>query len=91
MGGGRGCGGGAFFYADIQFGACVLDDLLRILLGELLVFLVALDGLLDLGDFVLGQVAALVFAVFPRVEIVVGAVRPLAHDAQATMFHASNL
>ena len=80
-----------FFYADIQFGACFLDDLLSILLGELLVLLVALDGLLNLGDFVLGKVAALVFPVFPRIEIVVGAVGPLADDAQATMFHALNL
>jgi hypothetical protein len=58
----------------------LFDDLLRILLRELLVFVVALNGLFDLWDFVLGQVAATVLAVFPRVEAVIGAVRPLAHD-----------
>jgi hypothetical protein len=64
---------GLFFYADIQLGAGLLDDLLSVLLGELLVLMVALNGLLDLRDFVLRQITAAVFAIFPGVEAVIGA------------------
>jgi hypothetical protein len=60
----------------------LLDDLLSVLLGELLIFVVTLDGLLDLRDFILRQVAAAVFAVFPGVEVVVGAVRPLTDNGE---------
>jgi hypothetical protein len=69
----------------------LLDDLFGVLLGELLVFVVALDGLLDLGDFVLGQVATLIFAVFPGVEVVVGAVGSVAEDGDRAVLHAVDL
>ncbi len=60
----------------MQLGAGLLDDLLSVLLGELLIFVVTLNGLLGFRDFVLGQVAAAIFAVFPGVEIVIGTVGP---------------
>lgn len=69
-------------------GAGLLDDLLSVLLGELLIFVVTLDGLLDLRDFILRQVAATVFAVFPGVEVVVGAVRPLTDNGERAVLHA---
>jgi hypothetical protein len=55
----------AFFCADIQLGAGLLNDLLGVLLGEMLVFVITINGLLDLREFVFGQIAAAVFAVFP--------------------------
>jgi hypothetical protein len=73
---------GLFFNADIQLGAGLLDNLLSVLLGKLLVFAVALNGLLDLRDFVLGQIAAAIFALFPRVEAVIGAAGSLADDGE---------
>ena len=82
---------GLFFNADIQLGAGLLDDLLSVLLGELLVFAVTLNGLLDLRDFILGQIAAAVFAVFPGVEVVIGTVRPLADDGEGAVLHALDL
>ena len=69
----------------------MLDDLLSVLLGELLVLLVTRNGLLDLRDFVLGQIAAAVFAVFPGVEVVVGPVGSLADDGEGAMLHALDL
>ena len=66
----------------------MLDDLLSVLLGELLIFVVTLDGLLDLRDFILRQVAATVFAIFPGVEVVVGAVRPLTDNGEGAVLHA---
>ena len=84
-------GGGLFFNADVQLGTGLLDNLLSILLRELLVLVVALNGLFDLGDFVLRQVTALIFSVFPRVKIVVGAVGPLANDGEGAMLHALDL
>jgi len=69
----------------------LLDDLLSVLLGELLVFVVTLNGLLDLRDFVLGQITAAVFAIFPGVETVIGTVRPWANNGKGTMFHALDL
>lgn len=80
-----------FFNADLQLSTCLLNNLLSILLGELLVFLVTLNGLLDGGDFVLREVAALVLAVFPGVEIVIGAIGALADDAEGGVLHALNL
>ena len=82
---------GAFFNADIQFGAGLLDDLLSVLLGELLVFVVSLDGMLDLRDFVLGQVAAAVSAILPGVQAVIGAVRSLTDNGEGTVLHALDL
>ena len=81
----------AFFYADIQLGAGLLDDLLSVLVGKLLVFLVTLDGLLDLRHFVLWQIAAAVFAVFPGVEVVVGTVGSLADNAERAVLHTLDL
>jgi hypothetical protein len=49
------------------------------------------DGFLDLRDFVLGHVAALIFAILPRVQTVIGAVGTLAQNAQGAMFHAFDL
>jgi hypothetical protein len=69
----------------------LLDDLLSVLLGELLVFVVTLNGLFDLRDFVLGQITAAVFAIFPGVETVIGAVRSWADNGEGTMFHALDL
>jgi hypothetical protein len=46
---------------------------------------------LDLGDFVLGQIAAAVFAVFPGVEVVIGTLEPLADNAEGAVLHALNL
>ncbi len=46
---------------------------------------------MDLRDFVLGEVTALVFAVFLGIQIVIGAVRPLAHNAEGTVLHALDL
>ena len=69
----------------------MLNDLLRVLLSDLLVFVVTLDGLLNLGDFVLRQVATLILAVFPGVEVVVGALRALADDGEGAVLHAWNL
>ncbi len=51
-------GAGLFFNAYIQLGAGLPDDLLSVLLGELLVLVVTLNGLLDRWDFVLRQVTA---------------------------------
>ena len=82
---------GAFFYADVQLGAGLLDNLLSVLLGELLVFVITLDGLLDLRDFILRQVAAAVFAVFPGVEVVVGAAGSLADNGEGAVLHALDL
>ena len=69
--GALGIGAGLFFYADTQLGTGLLDDLFAIFLGELLVLLAALDRLLDLGDFVLRDVAALVGAILPGVEVII--------------------
>jgi len=66
-----GIGAGLLFYADTQLGTGLLDDLFAIFLSELLVLLVALDRLLDLGDFVLRDVAALVGAILPGVEVII--------------------
>ncbi|PYX51673.1 MAG: hypothetical protein DMG76_31465 [Acidobacteria bacterium] len=82
---------GLFFYADPQLGAGLLNDLLSILLGELLVFLIALNGLLDGRDFVLRNIAALILALFPGVEVMERAVGSLAGDAEGAMLHALNL
>src|ERR1019366_2569537 len=82
---------GLFFYADIQLGAGLFDDLLTVLLGEVLVLVVTLDGLLDLWDFVLGQIAAAVFAFFPGVEVVVGTVGALADNREGAVLHALDL
>jgi len=82
---------GTFFYADIQLVAGLLDDLLSVLLGELLVFVVTLDGLLDLRDFILRQVTAAVLAVFPGAEVVIGAVGSLADNGKGAVFHALDL
>ena len=69
----------------------MVDDLLGVLPGELLVFVVALNGLLDFGHFVLGQVATTVFVLFPGVETVIGAVRSLADNAEGAVLHALDL
>ena len=69
----------------------MLNDLLGIVLGQLLVLVVALNGLFDLRDLVLGQIAAAVFAIFPGVEAVIGAVRPLADDREGAVLHALDL
>jgi hypothetical protein len=69
----------------------LLDDLLSILLGELLVFAVAFNGLLDLRDFGLREIATLILALFPGVEVVVRAVRPLADSAEGAVLHALDL
>lgn len=82
---------GAFFSADIQLGASLRNDLLSVLLGELLVFVVSLDGLLDVRNFVLGKITAAVFAVFPRVEAVIGAIRALADNGEGAVLHALDL
>jgi hypothetical protein len=82
---------GLFFNADIQLGAGLFDDLLGVLLGELLVLLVARDGLLDFRDFLLGQIPAAVLAIFPGVEAVVGAIGPLAHNGKGAVLHALDL
>src|SRR5208282_389413 len=79
--------GGVFFYAEGQFGAGLVDDLLSVLLGQLLVFLIAGDGLLDGRQFVQGQVAAAVFAVLPGVEVVVRAVGTGADHGDGTVLH----
>jgi hypothetical protein len=69
----------------------LFDDLLSILLGELLVLTVTIDGVLDFLDFVLGQVAATVFAILPGVEIVIGAVGTLADNRERAVLHALDL
>jgi hypothetical protein len=69
----------------------LLDDLLGIFLGEVLVFQVALNGLLDLGDLILRDVTTLVGAVLPGVEVVVRAVGALADDREGAVFHAPDL
>ena len=69
----------------------MFDDLLSVLLSELLVLVVSLDGLSNLRDLVLGQIATAVFAIFPGVEAVVRAVRSVADTAEGTMFHALDL
>jgi hypothetical protein len=69
--GALGIGAGLFFYADTQLGTGLLDDLFAIFPGELLALLAALDRLLDLGDFVLRDVAALVGAILPGVEVII--------------------
>jgi hypothetical protein len=61
------------------------------LLGELLVFVVTLNGLLDLRDFVLGQIAAAVFALFPGVEAVIGAAGSLTDDGEGAVLHTLDL
>lgn len=67
------------------------DDALGVLRGELLKLLVALDGLLDLRDLVLRDVAALIGTLFPGVEVVVRAVGALAHDREGAVLHALDL
>jgi len=69
----------------------LLDDLLSVLGGELLVFLVTHDGLLDLRDFVLRQISAAIFAVFPGVEVVVGTAGSLADDGEGAVLHTLDL
>lgn len=75
----------------MQLGAGLLDDLLSVLLGELLVLLVTLNGLLDLRNLVLWQIAAAVFAVFPGVEVVVGTAGSLADDGEGAVLHPLDL
>lgn len=60
-------------------------------MGELLVLLVALDGCLDSRDLLEGHIAAAVFALFPGIEIVVGAVGALAGDTEGAMLHVLDL
>jgi len=91
MWGGTALGGGAFFYAGAQFGAGFLNELPGIRLGQLLVVVVAGDGLLDGGDFVLGHVAAAVLAVLPRVEVEVGPAGALADHTEGAVLHVLNL
>ena len=76
---------GLFFYADGQFGAGFGDDLTGVLLGELLVLVVAIDGLRHSWDFVLGEIAAAVFAVLPGVEIEVRPVGALADGREGAV------
>ena len=80
-----------FFYADIQLSAGLLDDLLSVFLGQLLVFVVTLDGVLDLRYFILRQIAAAVFTIFPRVEAVVGAVGSLPDNREGAVLHPLDL
>jgi hypothetical protein len=75
----------------MQLGTGLLNDLLGVLLRELLVLVVTLDGLLDLRNFIVRQIAAAVFAVFPGVEAVIGAVRSLTDNAEGAMLHALDL
>jgi ATP-dependent protease HslVU (ClpYQ) peptidase subunit len=69
----------------------LLDNALGVLLGELLKFLVARDGLLDFGNLILRDIAALVGAIFPGVEVVVRAAGALADDREGAVLHASDL
>jgi len=69
----------------------LLDDLLAIFLSELLVLLVALNGLTNLGDLILREVAALVGPILPGVEVVVRAVGTLTDDREGTVLHALDL
>jgi len=69
----------------------LLDDLLAIFLGELLVLLAARDRLLDLGDFVLRDVAALVGAILPGVEVIIRAIGAMADDGEGAVLHAANI
>ena len=75
----------------MQLSAGLRNDLLCILLGQLLVSVVALDGLSDLRDLILRQVATRVFAVFPGVEAVIRAVRALADNRERAVLHALDL
>src|SRR5438552_3648217 len=53
--------------------------------------LVSRNGPLDLRDFVLWQIAAAVFAIFPGVEVVVGTVGSPADDGEGAVLHALDL
>jgi len=80
-----------FFYADGQFGTRLLHDLPGVLLSELLVFVVALDGFLDHRYFVLRHIATAVFVVFPGIEIEVRPLGALADLAERAVLHPLNL
>jgi hypothetical protein len=90
-GGTCGAAAGLFFYADTQLSAGLLDDLLSVLLGQLLVFVITVDRLLDFRDLILRQIAAAVFAIFPRIETVVGAVGSLADNREGAVLHPLDL
>ncbi len=56
---GRLLAAGLLFSAERQFGAGVLDHLAGVVLGQLLIFLIALDGLLDGRELVSRNVGPL--------------------------------
>ena len=84
-------GPGLFFYADVQFGAGLLDHLARVGFREFLEFVIPLDGLLSGWDFILGDVATAVLPVLPGVEIIIRAVGALADDRERPVLHLLNL
>lgn len=69
----------------------MLDDLPGVFLSELAVFLVALNGLPDLWELIVRDVAALVGTLLPGVEVVVRAVGALADDRERAVLQAPDL
>lgn len=82
---------GLFFYTRLSFGSGFIHHDLDVLLHQLLETVVALDGLLNLGDLFQGDIAGNIFAVFIALVIVVRPLRALANDAQGAAFEALDL
>jgi hypothetical protein len=61
------------------------------LLGQGLKVIITVDGGLDGGGLVPGNVAGKVLAVFPDLEFVIGALRAFTHHGQFAAFHALDL
>jgi hypothetical protein len=74
-----------------QFGARFVDDLLGVLLGQVLKPVITVNGFLNGGGLIVGDVTGKIFAVFPDLELVVGPFWALAHDGKFAPFHAVDL
>ena len=74
-----------------QFSARLNDDRLSVLLGEFLITVIALDGLLNGGGLIPRDIAGKVFAAFPGLVLVIGALGSFTHDGQFATFHALDL
>ena len=76
-----------FFCSGCEIVAGFVDNLLRVLIGELPELFVSLDGLLIISKLIARNVAGATCAIFPALVAVVGPVGALAKNGQAAAFH----
>jgi hypothetical protein len=74
-----------------QFGPRSVDHRLRVLFGQGIKLMISVDGGLDGGGLVAGNVAGEIFALFPDLELVIGTLWAFTHHGQFAAFHALDL